>query len=66
MSKIKKMDNVIAKTSSADFTAGCHYQVYKVSVWKGLTMLRVYNDEGNSVSIEYPLDEDFGRFEKVD
>lgn len=57
---------IVAKSNSHEFTAGCEYQVEKVSKWKSLTMVKVYNDNGDPVQIEFPHDKDFGIFEIVD
>lgn len=65
MSNPVKGGAIVAKSSSAEFTAGCEYQIEKVSKWRGLTMVKVYNDNGDPVSIEFPHDKDFGIFEAV-
>lgn len=57
---------IVAKSSSNEFTAGCEYQVERVVKWQRLTMVKVYNDNGDPVQIEFPHDKDFGVFEIVD
>ena len=56
---------IVAKTNSNEFTAGCEYQIEKVAKWRGLTMVTIYNDNGDKASIEFPHDKDFGLFEVV-
>lgn len=64
MSKIiKKGDSIkCAKAVSDDFMDGCDYQVEKVSKTGHVFC---YSDNGELVSIDYPHDQNYGKFERV-
>lgn len=65
MNKIKKGDMIRCVTSPMGdcFMVGCDYQVDKVD---SEGFVYCYNDSGEKCAIDFPIDPDYGKFEKVD
>lgn len=58
--RLKKGDLIEFKHGSGEFTPGCEYMVEKCH--KEANVVDVFDDEGNYITIDYPLDPERGLF----